>query len=129
MLSRADTALTASYKGCWLLMPNARNLIKVWLTLFYPGNCTACSTEHGKCIKGFCECEDGWEGATCEQKGEHWYKKKQILSQGKLLVTQEIAKNHPCNSDRNAKPRCCVFIPNPLSKLFFIYSFLFILNF
>ena len=33
---------------------------------FYSGNCTDCSTEHGKCVKGFCECEDGWEGVTCE---------------------------------------------------------------
>ena len=41
---------------------------------FYSGNCTNCSTEHGKCVKGFCECEDGWEGATCEQKGESYYK-------------------------------------------------------
>ncbi|KAL9960883.1 hypothetical protein ACROYT_G034389 [Oculina patagonica] len=32
------------------------------------GNCTDCSAEHGKCVKGFCECEDGWEGVTCEQK-------------------------------------------------------------
>ena len=39
---------------------------------FFPGNCTDCSTEHGKCVKGFCECEDGWEGASCEQKGESY---------------------------------------------------------
>ena len=39
---------------------------------FFLGNCTDCSTDHGKCVKGFCECEDGWEGATCEQKGESY---------------------------------------------------------
>ena len=39
---------------------------------FFLGNCTDCSTDHGKCVKGFCECEDGWEGVTCEQKGESY---------------------------------------------------------
>lgn len=36
----------------------------------FSGDCTNCSTKHGKCIKGFCECDDGWEGATCEQQGQ-----------------------------------------------------------
>ena len=47
---------------------NVKSVINIFF--FYSGNCTDCSTEHGKCVKGFCQCEDGWEGATCEQKGE-----------------------------------------------------------
>ena len=47
---------------------NVKSVINIFF--FYSGNCTDCSTEHGKCVKGFCDCEDGWEGATCEQKGE-----------------------------------------------------------
>ena len=83
----------------------------------------------GNALKDFVNARTAGKALLVNRKVSIGIKKKQILSQGKLLVTQEIAKNHPCNSDRSAKPRCCVFIPNPLSKLFFIYSFLFIPNF
>ena len=33
------------------------------------GSCQNCSTIHGKCVKGFCVCELGWEGQSCELKG------------------------------------------------------------
>ena len=33
------------------------------------GSCLNCSTDHGKCVKGFCVCDLGWEGRSCELKG------------------------------------------------------------
>lgn len=33
------------------------------------GSCLNCSTAHGNCIKGFCVCDLGWEGRSCELKG------------------------------------------------------------
>lgn len=39
------------------------------LSLFLVGSCLNCSTAYGKCVKGFCVCELGWEGRSCELKG------------------------------------------------------------
>ena len=68
--------------------------------LLFPGDCANCSAEHGTCLKGFCECDDGWEGVTCEQKG--WCKKPVFLSslstlnQGTVKKTVEKFGLKPC---------------------------------
>lgn len=46
------------------------NIINFCFHVFLPGDCTNCSSKHGKCVKGFCECEDGWQGVTCEEQGQ-----------------------------------------------------------
>ena len=32
------------------------------------GSCSNCSI-HGKCLKGFCECDIGWQGQSCDSRG------------------------------------------------------------
>ena len=51
-------------KKPYLFNPNV-----VIVIFFSSGSCLNCSTIHGECVKGFCVCDLGWEGRSCELEG------------------------------------------------------------
>ena len=59
------------------------------------GSCQNCSTIHGSCVKGFCVCELGWEGQSCELKGQciHTCKTSCLKLQHALFARLKQANN------------------------------------
>ncbi|KAI8480739.1 hypothetical protein Bbelb_415320 [Branchiostoma belcheri] len=72
------------------------------------GNCTDCSEDHGTCEFGFCVCEPGWEGTSCNQQATcHGIRNCTSLVHG-ICVATDVCRCKPgyIGDDCSKVPTC-----------------------
>ena len=72
----------------------------VVIIIFFPlGSCLNCSTIHGECVKGFCVCDLGWEGRSCELEGYAVRLQTKIVYIHFVLLSPHIDTRNGCFKD------------------------------